>query len=476
MASRGGMVTPFEATDQDHARSEGDCSMSALTDPYLIRCRLFCALGIPAKHAPILHVWSIVEGRRFGHELTADLLCRRGSAGAVRNAVRRELNALGRFLCTFPYYLGYITRGGRHKQNEVTHYGSFAINRAVTWIQEQAAVDPDSANPIVTIDRYVSEAITRHIPKNKPPAETKKNKKPAEGRRRGNHRLKSGYTFDRIKFLAELPPDSTFHDALKFADFGFKLFAVWGVTDSGICRCRKAAACDKPGKHPIPSHWRQIATDYIPTLAKFAQRHPYANYGIACGVKMAGGLYLTVIDVDERHFGHGTLAALERCELGALPRTREHSAGGGPHKFYLHPRAFHSSPGALGQGIDVQSYGKFVICAGLNARGKRYGVTVDELIARLPDTWAERIDAVRRKALPLVPEGQRRAALFRWAGGMVADNMDRDLILRVLQDRREKRLEKGSHSFSDDELTQMIDYCIRQENGKRNSEQRARVA
>ena len=442
--------------------------MSALTDPYLIRCRLFCALGVPAKHAPVFHAWSLVEGRRFGHEFMGDMLCRQGSAGAVRNAVRRELNALRLFLNTSPYEFGNITRGGRSKQNEVTQYGPLTINRAVAWIQEQVAVDPDAANPLVTIDRYITEAIARHIPANQKKEETKKNQQRQRRRERGSHRLKSGYRFDRLQFLAEMPPDSTFHDAIKQADFGFPLFAVWGVTENGVCRCRKGRDCETPGKHPIPSRWRQLATNYIPTLAKFARKHPYANWGIACGVKMAGGDYLTVIDVDERHFGHGTLSALERCELGELPRTREHSAGGGPHKFYTHLRAFHSSPGALGQGVDVQSYGKFVICAGLNARGKRYEVTIDAPIQRLPEAWAERIDAVRRKALPLVPEGQRRAALIRWAGGMVADGLSHDLILRVLQDRREKRLEKGSHSFSDDELRDMIDYCARCENSKRS--------
>lgn len=438
-----------------------------MIDSYIIRCRLFSALHVPPRRQPLMHAWSFVEGRRFGHEFMGDLLCRKGSEKAVRVAIGRELNALCAFLSSSAYEFGEIKRGGWSLQKDVTSYGHLSINRAVAWIQSRVSEDLDNANPLVTIDRYVAEAIGRYIPKKKQSSTSKKNQQPQRERESAVNRHQSGHRFDLQKFSASLPLDSTFHDAVKLAKAGFPLFLVWGVTESGVCRCSDGLDCEKPGKHPLVRRWRQIATTYIPTLAKFAIKHPYANWGIATGNRMPSGDYLTVMDIDERHFGHGSLSALERLDLGPLPETREHSAGGGPHKFFTYSTGFHSSPGAIGQGIDVQSFGRFVIGAGMNARGKRYEVTNDVAIARLPDSWARWIEATKRKALPLIPEGQRRAKLISWAGGMVRDGMDRELIFRVLQDRREKRLAKGSHSFSDEDLRGMIDYCTQLEARKR---------
>jgi hypothetical protein len=99
--------------------------------------------------------------------------------------------------------------------------------------------------------------------------------------------------------------------------------------------------------------------------------------------------------------------------------------------------------------------------------GRLYEVTIDLPIARLPDEWADHIDAIRNKSLPLIPEGQRRAKLLSWAGGMVHSGLSTDLILETLRDRRDRRCEKGSHSFSDDDLGGMIAYCMRQDGQKR---------
>jgi hypothetical protein len=203
---------------------------------------------------------------------------------------------------------------------------------------------------------------------------------------------------------------------------------------------------------------------------RFWEKHPFANVGIATGERLNGEI-LTVIDCDTRHFGHGSISHLERSELCPLPPTREHSNGGGPHKYYLHPRGFHSRPGALGQGIDIQSFGKFVIAPGSTHKsGRLYEVTIDLPIARLPDEWADHIDAIRNKTLPLIPEGQRRAKLLSWAGGMVRDGLSRDLIFETLRDRRDRRLEKGSHSFTDDDLRGMIAYCLKGEGQKRREQ------
>jgi hypothetical protein len=390
------------------------------------------------------------------------LLCLDGSEKAIRIAVGRKLDALALFFKTFDYNLGLIDRGGG-KGRKTTAYGLFTPNRAVCWIQEQLERDPDTSNPFVAIDRYVSEAIALHIPKIQRKPEKKKKRAVPFREVSAIPRNTLGLRSVALNNL----PNCTFRDALLWARSGFPVFAVWGVTD-GVCQCRLGSECGNTGKHPIPKGWRQIATTYQPTLLKFWERHPFANIGIATGGRLANSEILTVIDCDLRHFGHGSINHLERNELCLLPATREHSNGGGPHKFYSHPRGFHSRPGALGQGIDIQSFGKFVIAPGSTHKsGRLYEVTIDLPIARLPDEWADHIDAIRNKTLPLIPEGQRRAKLLSWAGGMVHGGMNTDLILETLRDRRDRRLEKGSHSFTDDDLRGMIAYCVRQDSQKR---------
>ena len=432
-----------------------------MIEPYLIRSRLFLALGVPAPLCPLLHAWAVVENRAFCHEFMGALLCLNGSEKAVRVAVARKLDALAHFFKTFDYNLGSINRGGG-KEKRITTYGAFTPNRAVFWIEEQLAGDPDISNPFVAIDRYVLEAAALHIPKIQRQIEKKKKRKPSLRRESAIPRNTLGHRSVALEESA----DSTFRDALLWARFGFEVFAVWGVTD-GVCHCPRGSECPTAGKHPIPKGWQNIATTYEPTLFKFWQRHPCANIGIATGRNLATGGFLTVIDSDTRHFGHGSISHLERNELCPLPATREHSNGGGPHKFFTYPRGFRSRPGALGQGIDIQSFGKFVVAPGSTHKsGRLYEVTLDLPIARLPDEWADHIDAIRNKTLPLIPEGQRRAKLISWAGGMVHSGMHQDLILTTLRDRRDKRCERGSHSFTDDDLRGMIAYCVRQESQK----------
>jgi hypothetical protein len=430
-------------------------------EAYLIRSRVFLALGVPAKRCPILHAWATVENRRFCHEFMGALLCRKGTESAIRLAVRRELHALEHFLKASPYHFGTIKRGGG-KNREITFYGPFTPNLAVSWIRHQLDADPDTSNPIVAIDRYVSEAIARHVPKQVKKATIKKRR---TRKRRGvaydRHIL--SVTFEQLLNLA----NCTFESALLMARLGFPVFPVWGVGD-GVCQCPKGLSCANPGKHPCVSCWQQVATTYESSLARLWGKFPYANIGIATGRKLGSGEILTVIDCDYRSFGHGSISHLERNELCPLPATREHSSGGGPHKFYAYSRGFHSKTGALGQGVDVQSFGKFVIAPGSTHKtGSVYQVMIDLPIARLPDIWAERIEAVRNKTLPLIPEGRRRTWLLSCAGGMVRDGMDPSLILEVLKDRRDRRCEKGTHTFSDEDLRGMVIYCLNQERSKR---------
>jgi hypothetical protein len=428
-------------------------------DPYIVRTRLFLRLGIPARLTAVLHAWAIVEKREFCHDFMADLLCRQGTEKARRLAVARELDYLAAFLKTFPYRLGTVRRGGG-KDHAITSYGPLSLNSAVSWIQDQIALDPDTSNPFVAADRYLDEAIARHIPKAQTKSENKKKKASPTREEEGIHRHTLGLTSVPSSFNS---PECTFESALLMARAGFSVFPAWGVGD-GVCFCWRGSECPNPGKHPCIRGWQQIATTYEPSLRRLWEKFPTANIGIATGKRLANGEFLTVIDCDHRSFGHGSLSHLERNELCALPLTREHSAGGGPHKYYSHPRGFRSAPSSIGKGIDVQSFGKFVIAPGSTHKsGRSYEVTLDAPIARLPEPWAIRLEAIGSKTLRLIPEGQRRTWLLKCAGAMVGARMDSNLVFEVLKDRRDRRCEKGSHSFSDDELRGMVAYCLRQE-------------
>lgn len=431
-----------------------------MIEPYLIRSRLFLALGVPASLCAILHAWAIVANRKFCHALMGALLCLDGTEKAVRIAVGRKLDALALFLKSSGYLFGTIKRGAETDEG-ITLYGSFIPNLAVSWIQEQLANDPDISNPIVAIDRYVLEAIARFIPVSQE-SEKEKKKKKERKRREG------AYDSNTLGLTSEAlvsQPVCNFVDALRLARMGFFVFPVHSIV-AGICSCRWGRHCRKPGKHPCIASWRQVATRYEPSIVRLWGQFPYANVGVACGTRLLTGGFLIVIDCDLRHFGHGSISHLERNELCPLPPTFEQSAGGGPHRFYYYPRAFHSSPGALGLGIDIQGLGKYVVGAGINARGTRYAVTVDLPIARLPDEWANRIDAVRNKTLPMITEGGRTTALMSWAGGIIGSGTSRDLAVITLRDCRDKRIENGACDFPDERLDEMIDYCVKQEQSK----------
>lgn len=444
-----------------------------MIDPYLIRSRLFLALGVPADLCPLLHAWAIVENRKFCHEFMGQLLCLHGSEKAIRIAVGRKLNALALFSKTSGNNFGIINRKGNGRVKEPTAYGSLALNRAVSWIQKKLSADPDISNPFVAVDRYVLEAITRHIPKTKSfVCVSKPNTKKRLSTKKQRERLDSHTLGLRSVALFNLP-NCTFGYALEMSRLGFPVFPVHTAVN-GVCSCRLARECKNPGKHPCVAGWRQVATCYEPSIIRLWEKFPLANIGIATGCRLKTGGFLTVLDCDERAFGHGSISHLERNELCPLPVTREHSNGGGSfnsHKLFSYPRGFHSRPGALGQGIDVQSFGKFVVAPGSTHKsGRVYRVTVDCSIARLPDEWANRIDAIRNKALSLIPEGERGTWLLRCAGGMVCEGMSPGLILETLKDRRDRRCAKGSHSFSDDDLRAKIAYCLRQESRKQKEQ------
>ncbi len=117
---------------------------------------------------------------------------------------------------------------------------------------------------------------------------------------------------------------SILHAALGYAARGWCVFPVYEISEAGICSCRKARDCDRPGKHPRVKGWQAKATTDVATLRWWWSQWSHANVGIATGARSG----FVVLDVDPRHGGDASLAAFE-AEDGELPATFTIATGGG---------------------------------------------------------------------------------------------------------------------------------------------------
>lgn len=97
------------------------------------------------------------------------------------------------------------------------------------------------------------------------------------------------------------------------------------------------------------------------------RRRPEANVGVRTGV------CFDVLDVDPRHGGAESLAALER-EHGALPETPEAETGSGGRHVLFQPHAgLRCSTALVGPGLDVRSAGGYVVAPpSIHPNGRRY--------------------------------------------------------------------------------------------------------
>lgn len=111
-------------------------------------------------------------------------------------------------------------------------------------------------------------------------------------------------------------------------------------------------------KEPLTPHGFKDATIVAATVADWWRRRPRALIGTPTG------LGFVVLDIDPRHGGDKTIAALGFVSLPATPTTR--TAGGGWHLYFAAPDPpIHNTAGARGRGIgpglDWRGVGGYVI-------------------------------------------------------------------------------------------------------------------
>ncbi len=199
------------------------------------------------------------------------------------------------------------------------------------------------------------------------------------------------------------------------------------------------------GKRPLV-RWEELqARRASPAeLQAWLARWPDANLGIVTGA-VSG---LLVLDVDPRHGGAESLAALE-AEQGALPPTPEaETGGGGRHLYFAHPGGVVRNRVGLRPGIDLRGDGGLVVAPpSRHASGRAYRwreerAPGDLMLAALPSWLVEPPGAARGPGHPLpwwrervreiVPEGERNSRLASFSGHLLWHGVDPEVATELL--------------------------------------------
>jgi hypothetical protein len=254
--------------------------------------------------------------------------------------------------------------------------------------------------------------------------------------------------------------------------------------DGIVCSCGRAN-CASPAKHPVghlvPSGLKN-ATAEPEKITEWFKQSPW-NVGIVTGVRSG----IVLLDIDPRHGGDESLAALERAN-GPLPETwRFLTGGGGEHVLFRHPAGFvPNSANKLAPGIDVRGEGGyFVAPPSRHTSGRDYAISVDHdpdivglaeappwLVAlmqapscgtgkvRTPvEDWRALTDAT-------IPVGQRNDTIARISGYLLCRRVDPHVCLDLMMAFNAKHC---SPALSEDEVIGIVASISQREMAKRTS-------
>lgn len=214
--------------------------------------------------------------------------------------------------------------------------------------------------------------------------------------------------------------------ALSYAQRGWKLVRLYGVTSPEVCTCYKGDDCGTPGKHPVEAAWQTLATDDEETIASWFEDGRPVNVGLLLGPQ--SGIIDVELDNDQAK------SAWAELKLGEI-FTPTYTSGRGPHRLFkwtedlpqTSVRKVNGIEIRIGNGSGMQS----VLPPSRHHTGNYYrwipGLTPDDVVPmELPDRlkallWnadgttaiAERTPA-RSIILSDVQEGGRNDLLYRF--------------------------------------------------------------
>jgi hypothetical protein len=150
-------------------------------------------------------------------------------------------------------------------------------------------------------------------------------------------------------------------------------------------------AAAKAAKTPLVKNWQNLATQDPRQIREWFRQWPNANIGGSTD-------NLIVVDVDKRHGGEETFAALD--DLEGFPETATtNTQGGGRHLFYVGPdgKPLKGGNNKLGKGIDIKARGGYVLLPGSTIEGRVYTRANESPIAFAPPWIIDQLKAPRVK-------------------------------------------------------------------------------
>jgi hypothetical protein len=176
------------------------------------------------------------------------------------------------------------------------------------------------------------------------------------------------------------------------------------------------------GKSPLTEHGFRDASTDTGEIREWWSRFPDANVAIPTGSVSR----LVVLDVDPRHGGNESLAALE-AKHSSLPATLQSKTGGGGLHFFFSlasAQMIRNSAGKLGPGLDVRGDGGYVVVPpSVHPETKELYHWANKAKPALVPTWliealSASVPAIGSGSDASIPAGQRNDTLARIAGTM----------------------------------------------------------
>ena len=239
---------------------------------------------------------------------------------------------------------------------------------------------------------------------------------------------------------------AVYDHARMYLDLGFAVLPLhFPHRQNGhpVCSCTRTD-CQSPAKHPFGRLVRNGLTDASKNPATVERwfTNSSTNIGIVTGA--VSGIF--ALDVDPRHDGDETLAALEKKHGPLTDTWRFLTGGGGEHILFRHPGGtVPNSAGALGPGLDVRADGGYIVAPpSRHISGRPYAISVDHhpeditladapewLLARIVRSsrhrrsggkttrtdWRAHVGAIH-------DEGQRNSAVAKLSGHLLRNRID----------------------------------------------------